>query len=190
MTPLSNEEMNKFFEIAFHALKAEDAELRKYFINTQKFYAKFHHGIGYVYEPALFYVVFRALLTRSFPLEVHWEYPYPDKRARMDLGFLNPKGDIIGCIEAKGFYKKDWILADIMKMQRRGLPQDARKFAFVVWRQPNFPAVDDITERIETELPVRFEPQWHRHFLTNYWDDRKQERNEIPVCISLLEACE
>lgn len=125
--------MQRFFTIAFEALDEENKFLKNNLSKTN-LYDKWHHGLSFLFETTLVYLIFRKLLEKNFPYEVIWEDSYTHVRSlKADLALEHSEGKIY--IEFKIWNKENAedIETDLVKLYPL-IKQGNRCFEFIVWR--------------------------------------------------------
>lgn len=130
---ISEEDIDNFFKLAVAAIKDENefwnTKLRDY--GVVGYYTWRHHGIWFLVEQAIVYVILRRLVDEQFRLEVLWEQPYPgNKRLHVDIAL---KGEKPVFIEFKASrFRKGYsdVKNDVEKLRNT---KQVRGFIFCIW---------------------------------------------------------
>ena len=67
------EALRSIFDAALTVVREEDELLRRHCENP----CGYHHGIGWVREPILVHLIFRALIGKGLDYKIRFEEPYP-----------------------------------------------------------------------------------------------------------------
>ncbi len=125
------EALKSVFDAAFTAVRDEDKLLRGHCENP----CGYHHGIGFVTEPILVYLIFRSLIGKTPGYKIRLEQPYPsDARCQGDLILLRD-GRWAACVEAKWLTSPDNVnlATKDMERMRQKLGAEVGKFLLGFW---------------------------------------------------------
>lgn len=185
--------MRRFFAITLEALEEENRFLMNNFSKTN-LYDKWHHGLSFLFETTLVYLVFRKLLEKDFPFEVIWEDSYTQMHSlKSDLTIVHSEAlkDKI-YIEFKIWRKEtaEDIEADLIKLSPL-IKKGERCFEFVLWRARKG---EEETHLNYLENQKIFKDQLYlntiecKHFDTKFVDNKLLEQITMSYMVALFEV--
>lgn len=179
--------MQRFFEIASNAIINEDYLLQRHCENEK---CGCHHGISWLTESTIMYLICRSLIKNRFRYQVRAEQPYPDYNNKYaDLTILN-NGEWIACIEAKWIQDQKTVEGakkDIERMKKYlEHHHDIGKFFLAFWcMDPRLSAyipqwIDELKKYDIDNLRKEIT------FKTSFWDEYKNKYIEVDAGMTLF----
>jgi hypothetical protein len=177
---MSTEVMNKFFGLAYDALREENAFLHEH-LSEIPYYEDFPHGVLFLYETTMAYLIFRRNLSTNSNLSISWEKSYPDTVSKKCDLTRNHNG-VDAFIEIKIWTDNTGasIKSDLEKMEE--LREKSKNcYELVILRDKDEIRVQEDLEWLMTKFSLR--EVNHRIFDTSIFVRKKQQTMKCMIVL-------